>query len=172
MFKPTLTTSNNNMPTKRAVKTASLCLTILFSSLHVMLAQASLGGDTASVETDRVAMKVELAARQSLAPTGNYSVHETTLPSGTSVRQYVSSNGLVFAVAWNGPFLPDFRQLLGLHFDTMVARQAKQPNAGHRYFSQYEGDLVIESGGHQRSFVGRAYLKSAIPTGVTEQEIQ
>ncbi len=137
-----------------------------------MIAQASLGGDTSSVESDRVAMKAEHAARQSIAPTGSYTVHETTLPTGTLVRQYVSNNGMVFAVAWNGPFLPDFRQLLGLHFDTMVARQAKQTNAGHRYFSQHEGDLVIESGGHQRSFAGRAYLKGAIPAGVTELEIQ
>ena len=135
-------------------------------------AQASLGGDTASIEIDRISMKADHAARQSLASTGSYTMHEITLPYGTVVRQYVSSNGVVFAVAWNGPFLPDFRQLLGLHFDTMVAGQAKQPNAGHRFFSQHEGDLVIESGGHQRSFAGRAYLQSGIPASVTEQEIK
>jgi hypothetical protein len=54
----------------------------------------------------------------------------------------------------------------------MIANQAKQSNAGHRSFSQNEADLVIESGGHPRSFVGRAYLKSAIPANVTTQEIQ
>ena len=138
----------------------------------VSSAHATLGGDTASVESDRISMKVEHAARQSMAPSGSYSVHETTLPAGTLVRQYVSNNGVVFAVAWNGPFLPDFRQLLGLHFDTMVAHQAKQTNAGHRFLNHSEGDLVIESGGHQRSFIGRAYLKSRVPAGVTEQEIQ
>jgi hypothetical protein len=117
-------------------------------------------------------MKAERAARQSLATTGSYSIHEMSLPSGTLVRQFVSNANIVFAVSWDGPFLPDFRQLLGLHFETMVARQSKLPNAGHRNFNHEEGDLVIESGGHQRSFAGRAYLKSAIPAGVTEQEIQ
>jgi hypothetical protein len=117
-------------------------------------------------------MKVEHAARQSMAPTGSYSVHETALPDGTIIKQYVSNNGVVFAVTWNGPFLPDFRQLLGLHFDTMVAHQAKKSNAGHRLLNQHEGDLIIESGGHQRSFAGRAYLKSLIPTGIAELEIQ
>ena len=139
---------------------------------HVSSAHAVLGGDSASVEADRVSMKVAHAARQILSSTGSYTVYETTIPSGTIVRQYVSSNGVVFAVAWSGPFLPDFRQLLGVHFDTMVARQAKQTNAGHRNFNQHEGDLVIESGGHQRSFFGRAYLSSLIPADVTLQDIQ
>jgi hypothetical protein len=139
---------------------------------YVASACATLGGDGASVEADSATLRVERAARQTLAPTGSYSIHEITLSSGTFVRQYVSSANIVFAVTWNGPFLPDFRQLLGLHFDTMVARQARQSNAGHRSFNHEEGDFVIESGGHQRSFVGRAYLKSAIPAGVSEQEIQ
>jgi hypothetical protein len=145
---------------------------ILASICYVTSAQAMLGGDGASVENDRVNMKVEHAARQTLATNGSYTVHETTLPSGIVVRQYVSNNDIVFAVTWNGPFIPNLKQLLGVHFDTMVARQAKQSNAGHRFFSQHEADLVIESGGHQRSFSGRAYLSSVIPANVSEQEIQ
>ena len=39
-------------------------------------------------------MKAEHAARQSLAPAGNYSVHETMLPSGTLVRQYISNSNV------------------------------------------------------------------------------
>ena len=153
---------------------STLCrlICMMFTIGYVASAQAALGGDSASVETDRVSMRAEHAARQSLSATGSYTVYETTTPSGTIVRQYLSSNGLVFAVAWDGPFLPDFRQLLGVHFDTMVARQGKQSNAGHRKFNQQEGDLVIESGGHQRSFVGRAYLSSLIPVNVTLQDIQ
>ena len=172
MLKPTQVTLLNYRLSKSATQIAILCFTILISILDVMPAQASLGGDPTSVETDRITMKAEHATRQSLAATGNYNVHEITLPYGTMVRQYVARNGAVFAVAWNGPFLPDFRQLLGLHFDTMVAHQAKQTNAGHRFLIQHEGDLVIESGGHQRSFSGRAFLKNLIPVGVTEQEIQ
>ena len=157
---------------KSAKNIVCLLLGILASLCYITSAQATLGGDSASVEADRVTMKVEHAARQTLATSGSYTVHETALPSGTVVRQYVSNNGIVFAVAWNGPFIPDLKQLLGLHFDTMVARQSKQSNAGHRFFSQHEADLVIESGGHQRSFAGRAYLISAIPVNVTVQEIQ
>ena len=147
-------------------------LGILLFICSATSAHATLGGDSSSVETDRVRMKVQRAASQNLASTGSYTVHESTLPSGTLVRQYVSNAGVVFAVTWSGPFIPDLRQLLGIHFDTMVARQARQSGAGHRSFNQQEGDLVIESGGHPRSFAGRAYLKSTIPANVTEQEIQ
>jgi len=161
-------------PIQNKFTVSAICrlLGMIVFSCYVSSAHAALGGDSASVETDRISMKVEHAARQNLSVTGNYSVYETTIPSGTVVRQYLSGNGIVFAVAWSGPFIPDLKQLLGIHFDTMVARQAKQSNAGHRNFNQQEGDLVIESGGHQRSFVGRAYLSSLIPANVTVQEIQ
>jgi hypothetical protein len=135
-------------------------------------ARATLGGDAASVETDRVQMLVPHAARL-VQPTGAaYTVHETALPSGTLVREYVSSAGVVFAVAWSGPFKPDLRQLMGPHFDTMNARQAGHVSAGRPFISQQEPDLVVESGGHPRSFVGRAYLPAALPAGVSAQDIQ
>ena len=144
----------------------------LATACYVATAHASLGGDGASIETDRVHMQVDHAARQAPSSTGSYTVHETTLPTGTVVRQYVSTAGVVFAVTWSGPFKPDLRQLLGPHFDTMNARQAGQALAGHRFVSQHESDLVVESGGHMRSFEGRAYLPSALPAGIVPQDIQ
>jgi hypothetical protein len=88
------------------------------------------------------------------------------------VRQYLSANGIVFAVTWSGPFKPDLRQLLGPHFDTMIARQSGTPHAGHPFTHLHENKLVIESRGHPRSFRGRAYLPDAIPAGVSPQDIQ
>lgn len=136
------------------------------------VARATLGGDAASVETDRVHMTVARAARVTQAASGSFSVHETTLPTGTVVREYLSAAGVVFAVAWSGPFKPDLRQLMGAHFATMAARQAGHVSAGHPFISQQNADLVVESGGHPRSFVGRAYLPGAIPPGVSPQDIQ
>lgn len=155
-----------------AANTALRLLFTLATAGHIAAAHASLGGDSASIEADRLRMNVKHAARLTASSTGSYTVNETTLLSGTLIRQYVSSAGVVFAVAWSGPFMPDLRQLLGPHFDTMVAQQAKQTHAGHRLFSLHEPGLVIESGGHPRSFVGRAYLPGALPAGVNVQEIQ
>lgn len=144
----------------------------LIAVFYAAVAHASLGGDSTSVETDRVLMKVEHSARQTTSTNGSYTVHETVLSTGTIVKQYVSKAGVVFAVSWSGPFIPNLRQLLGSHFDTMVTHQAQQAHAGHRYNSQREPGLVIESGGHPRSYVGRAYLPSEVPAGVSAQEIK
>jgi hypothetical protein len=136
-------------------------------------AHATLGGDRASVEADRLQMHAPRTARLSAPAAGaGYTVHETTLPTGTLVRQYVSAAGSVFAVAWSGPFKPDLQQLLGPHFAAMLARQDGQVHAGRPFVRQHGSDLVVESGGHPNGFVGRAYLPAALPAGVTAQDIQ
>lgn len=139
----------SNMTTANAVRRLLLTLAVV---CHVAYAHASLGGDSASVEADRMHMNVKHAARLTPSSAGIYTVHETTLRTGTLVRQYVSKEGVVFAVSWSGPFVPDLRQLLGPHFETMTSRQAKRVHAGHRFISQHEPDLVIESE------IGRAHV--------------
>lgn len=148
-------------------------LVALAALFYVSSAHAVLGGDLASVEADRVHMSVKQAARQVPSLTASYTVYEITLPSGTMVRQYVSTaGGVVFAVAWSGPFIPDLQQLMGSHFSTMLARQAGEVQAGHRFIRQQHSDLVVESGGHPRSFMGRAYLPQALPAGMALQDIR
>ncbi len=75
---------------------------------------AALGGDAASVDTDRVRMQ---GALMRIARSDTYALHEMRSASGTMVREYVSTSGTVFAVVWQGPWLPDLRQVLGNHFD-------------------------------------------------------
>ncbi len=133
-------------------------------------AHATLGGNLASIEADRVHMKVQTPA--SVSATAAYTVYELTLPSGTAIRQYLSASGTVFAVAWSGAFKPDLRQLLGPHFDTMLAQQSHIAHAGHPRSQVKGSNLVIESGGRMRDFFGRAYLPSEMPAGVTSQDIQ
>ncbi len=89
-----------------------------FSSLAViplllpLAAFAALGGNAASVEADRAQINGSVQQRQ----TSSYTVHEITGASGTVLREYVSSNGNVFGVAWHGQFAPDMHQLLGRLF--------------------------------------------------------
>lgn len=115
-------------------------------------------------------MKAQKQARISASTA--FTIHEVALPSGTSVRQYVSGNGIVFAVTWSGPFKPDLRQLLGTYFDVMIAHQSNSIHAGQPRTHMREKNLVIESGGHMRNFYGRAYLPNEIPAGITTDDIQ
>ena len=66
-------------------------------------------------------------------------VHEIRAASGTTVREYLTTTGTVFAVAWQGPWLPDMRQVLGTHFDQY--QQAVHSGARTR---KSRGSIVIE----------------------------
>src|SRR5262245_31252612 len=83
----------------------------LFLLLFVLpaLAVAGLGGDVGSVQNDQL----HLQAARKITQVREYAVHEITAPNGTVVREYVSSGGRVFGIAWDGPFMPNIRQLLG-----------------------------------------------------------
>jgi hypothetical protein len=128
---------------------------------------AALGGDESSVAGDRAHMKASVRVTR----TPSYAVHEMQSPAGTAVREYVSPAGIVFAVAWKGPFLPDLRQLLGVYFD-QFSRAAKAPHRGHGPLLISEPGLVVQLAGHMRDFVGRAYLPEKLPDGVRAESIR
>ena len=129
-------------------------------------ARASLGGTQASVETDRL----QVGATLRVLPSAAYSVHELQTPSGTVVREYVSPAGIVFGVAWQGPSMPDLRQVLGTYFDRYVEARATRKARGPVAIEQ--PGLVVQSAGHPRAFVGRAYIPEALPQGVTADAIR
>jgi hypothetical protein len=106
-----------------------------------------------------------------MLPAVKHTVHEIQTPSGTIVREYVSSAGTVFAVAWQGPVMPDLRQALGIYFDRYI-KAVSGEHAGHRRRAIREPDLVVQSNGHMRSFSGRAYLPQLLPQGVSVEEIR
>ena len=125
-----------------------------------LAAHATLGENVSSVNNDGAHMH---AVARTASTQSAYSVHAITLPSGTLVREYVTANGIVFGVAWEGPTLPDLKTVLGTSFDTYVAASAAQRNTP---LAVSGADLVVYSGGHLRAFSGYAYLPRALPAGV------
>lgn len=140
-------------------------------SILLLLAAApafgGLGGAATPIVTDRSDMVVVRRA----VPARSYSVQEIKTGDGTVVREYVSAEGKVFGVAWNGPIMPDLKQLFGDYFPTFQSEaQARGPARGPLKINR--SDLVIQSGGHMRAFSGRAYLPQLLPAGVTAAEIE
>ena len=130
-------------------------------------AWAWLGGDGTSVETDQQRMSANVTATD--AP--GYTTYDIRTPSGTLVREFVSPAGRVFAVVWNGPTLPDMRQLLGPYFDRYVnSANVLGAGAGSRVVD--EPGFVAYAGGHMRGFFGRAYIPESIPAGVNVADIR
>jgi hypothetical protein len=146
---------------------------ILSSLLLPLRARAALGGDVTSVEADRQQMK----ATRTVRTQGNYSVHEITTPYGTVVREYVSPDGKVFGVAWRGPFLPNFQQILGDNYGKFAqaaqnVRSAQPRRSRNAPLTVEQQDLVMHSGGHTRAYVGHAYVPGMIPQGVDATDIR
>jgi hypothetical protein len=131
---------------------------------------AGLGEAASSVQADQAHMQGSLRTTQTEACT----VHEINSPTGTVVREYVSTSGKVFAVAWQGPWPPDMRQILAGYFEQyQQAVQAQaSTRAGRRPLLIEQPGLVVQSGGHMRSFAGRAYIPEMLPQGVSKEEIR
>jgi hypothetical protein len=132
---------------------------------------AELGGDLKSVERDRAKMKAAITVR----PMSRYTVHEMTSDSGSTIREFATLEGKVFAVAWRGPFPPDYEQLLGAYFEQLqqATRQAAQQKRGRRAPVMIDTPgFVFQSFGHVRDMAGRAYIPQMVPSGVGVEEIQ
>ena len=132
-------------------------------------AQATLGEPAASVESDRKALSA-----QPRTPTarGSYTVQEVVSDANT-VREYVSSSGVVFAVAWNGLTHPDLTPLLGSYVgDYRQALQKTKRTPGRRSLAVKGDRVVVEKWGHMRNLQGRAYVPALIPSGVSIDEIK
>ena len=105
-----------------------------------------------------------------VAAHANYRVHEIQLPSGTLVREFAGLDGTVFAVAGNGPTVPNLRQTLGRYFDDYLTA-AQSNRMGHHQLQINQSDLVVHASGHMRAFSGVAYLPPALPSGVSIGEL-
>lgn len=141
--------------------------TVLVFLCATLPAFAALGEDVSSVATDQAHLKASVR----MVPHQFYLVQEMQTPSGTAVRQFVSPAGIVFAVAWQGA-APDLQQLLGAYFDEFEEAATSERSRRGRGMHLDHGDLVVDTGGHMRFVVGRAFLRSKLPAQVTSDDIR
>ena len=144
-------------------------LFLLFEiALSPTLALGALGRQVDSTDVDQKA----LHARKSVRPGLDFTIHELTLPSGTAVREYVSADGRVFAVAWRGPTLPDLKQIFGDdNLQTFLSAPAEH-HVPRKSRTVREPGLVVHSTGTARFFTGFAYIPTLMPSAVREEDIR
>lgn len=108
---------------------ALLLLIIGSNSLYCGVARAGLGGDAAGVQAD--AAGLHGAVNSASAP--QFDVEEINADSGIRVREFLNRSGVVFAVSWSGPVMPDLQPLLGAHYAAYCAGLAALDRPGlHR----------------------------------------
>lgn len=145
----------------------------LLAAEALVPARAGLGDTVDSVQADRMSMKGQLRASRSEA---GYSVEEITAGSGTVVREYVSASGVVFAVSWYGPAMPNLRQTFGSYFSQFQSAVAAQrargiAHRGHSHLEVRTSSLVVHAGGHMREYFGVAYVPALMPQNLTISDL-
>jgi len=154
--------------TSRAGRVLATALGAALLAAMVPPTFAGLGGNASSVTTDAVKMKGQARS----APGNGYTVSQITLPSGTLVNEYVSTEGKVFAVTWKGAAVPDLSQTLGSYFEAYKAAASITPHAGHHHMMVRQTDLVVTTGGHMRAWHGKAYVPSLLPPNFSLEDIK
>jgi Protein of unknown function (DUF2844) len=152
-----------------SVKRGLLFPVLGLSLIWVQPVRAALGSDAASVLTDGAGLQGTVNS----VPGQQYDIQEINAANGVRVREFLNQNGIVFAVTWSGPVVPDLRMLLGRSFDSYSKAVAalKQPGL-HRSLRIATPELVVESGGHMRAYSGRAYLPLLIPAGASTADLR
>ena len=150
-------------------RTGLLAIMLAFAFSVAFLAAARdalavLGGPVDSVNKDMAALK---ATRSQVTTLPGYSVHE--IASGAlTLREYVSSDGIVFGIAWDGLLSPKLSYLLGAYYSQYrEARRQVPPSHGKKSMRVKANDVVVEKWGHMRSMHGRAYAPLLLPAGVS-----
>jgi hypothetical protein len=118
-----------------------------------------------------------LASKRVLSSSGRaiipYAQHERLLGNGTTVREFSRADGLVFAVSWEGPVLPDLNELLGEYFTTFMKGVKQDHQRGRRGSPLHlaSNGLVVSSTGRMRHFLGSAYAPTLVPAGLEITDI-
>jgi hypothetical protein len=159
---------NTNMSI-RSVMPRSLLVLLGVNLLWAGEARASLGGELTSVLDDAAA----LHALAQATPRQLFEIEEIVTDNGIHVREFLNRKGIVFAVTWAGPVIPDLQQLLGTQFAVYTTALAARQRPGlQRSVRVATPGLVVESDGHLRNFTGRAYMPAMIPTGVSLADLR
>lgn len=145
-------------------------LSILFVLvLGTMPAGASLGQSEASVTADQQHMKSEDRVQNLQA----YKVHELTNAEGTIVREYLSPQGSVFGITWQGHSTPDMNQLLGTYVSSFQTATPAQTQIRHlRGITIKTSDFVYSNFCRLRMCKGSAYVPSLVPSNVSVEVIR
>ena len=162
------------MKDEARVKTHKACVGALRLLLVVFLsclpAMAALGGDLNSVHDDAAHMKATVKIQHKQT----YAIHQITDKSKTVVREYVSPDGRVFGVAWQGPYLPDLNRILGNYMQQYItaAQEEHSKAPGRHPLMIHQPGLVVETSGRMRAYYGRAYAPDLLPQGVAAEEVR
>jgi hypothetical protein len=138
---------------------------------------ATSGSSATATMRNAITTGASAATSASASGAAPYTLRSTTLATGTVVREYVNTNGEVFAACWNGPAMPSLTDIFGSDYyqqyvEGARAAQAARGGIAHGPATVEQGGLVVRAGGHMLHYVGCGYLPALMPPGVTGDDIR
>lgn len=155
---------------KKSLKKLSLgfgLMLVICSFTHQ--SQATLGESVNSITANKKSLS---AVRSTQKTESKYTVWESQYDTIT-IREYASSSGIVFGIAWIGLTHPDLTPLLGSYASEhkkALSHVKRQP--GSKHVKVKTDHIVVEKWGHMRKLQGRAYVPGLIPEGISVDEIK
>jgi hypothetical protein len=133
-------------------------------------AQAVLGATAESVQADQFRFK----GARTQSTTGQVTIHQISLPDGSSIREYVNPAGIVFAISWRTRLKPDLDALLGAPFTLRSATVGAAAGVAglKRQPSIREPNLVVHQAGRMNAFGGLAYNPTLVPEGINAESLR
>jgi hypothetical protein len=139
---------------------------LLVLALGSMRAWAGLGQPEASVTSDQLHMKSEHRVQDFQA----YKVHELANTEGAVVREYVSPEGTVFGISWQGRSTPDMNQLLGNYVNNFQTATRDQTQIRQRRgITIRTNDFVYSNFCRMGVCSGSAYAPRLLPNNVSAE---
>lgn len=153
---------------------AALALVLCCGDALAALGHAPLPGALAIVARPAPVTATAPGAKlQAAARPGAFTAHESVLDTGTTVTEFATPAGVVFAVSWRGPVLPDLNSLLGGYFKAFRDEAQQSRAAGRRGspMTVVTDALVVNSTGRMRNFSGWAYAPGLMPAAVNIKDV-
>jgi len=145
---------------------SALVAFFIFSGGHSL---AALGEKTSSVQNDISKLNASQKATKSEVL---YTVHEM-VADGNTIKEYSTSDGVVFAVSWRGISKPDLSVLFGSYYSEYMETLDEAPKQpGKRNVSMKTPRMVVRRGGHMRDQRGFAHVPSLVPAGLKLEDLE
>lgn len=167
--------SKSSLPAAFAVTSIALAALAISGPVHAELDGTMPVQSTRAVRASAASQPAASGVQQTLM-NGAIRVRTLTDAGGTTINEYATSTGRIVAYTWEGPTMPDLRALLGgydVSYRAGAAAAAAALADGNLHSSRIaRPDVIVESGGPMRGYVGRAWLPAALPPGVVIDDLQ
>lgn len=102
-----------------------------------------------------------------------YSVRETT-DDLRKLKEFVTGDGVIFAISWEGVGAPNFSEIFGKYYDDFKKERdsSLRQRKNRKALSLKTSDIVVNSFGQGAFMSGSAYVTSLFPPGLAPEDLK